>query len=286
MPSTVTMESLTDEQLSAFAELIYDRTGIRVSPQKKTLLSNRLRRRLRETGIPCFTEYYEKLNQIRSDDPEWDQFLQEITTHETYLFRDPTQWEWFSQTYLPEIQSAARKGERQKKLRIWSAASSTGDEAYTIASCIADGITNHSEWKIEILGTDVGTGALEKANQAVFNARAMRLVSDSHRRRFFSQRDDDHWAAKPVLTQWTKFKQHNLLDPLREPSFDLVFVKNVFIYFDADSKRRAFENVHRAIAKQGHLVTGPAEGVSTLLDEYERLQPWLHRKADPKARLA
>ena len=280
MPSAVTMESLTDDQLSLFADLIYDRTGIRVSPQKKTLLSNRLRRRLRETGIPCFTEYFEKLKAIRSDDPEWDQFLQEITTHETYLFRDPAQWDWFSKTYLPEIQAEARKDKRRNALKIWSAASSTGDEAYTIACCIADKITNHSQWNVQIIGSDVGIGALNKANEAVFSARAMKLVSDSMRRRFFSKKDNDHWAAKPVLTQWTKFKQHNLLDTFSEGRFDLVFVKNVFIYFDADSKRRAFENVHRAIAPGGFLVTGPAEGMSNLLDNYERIQPWLHRKKD------
>ena len=278
MPNTVTLDTLSDEQLDSFAKLIYERTGIRVSPQKKTLLSNRLRRRLRATGIAGFSEYHAELLKLETDDPEWDAFLQEITTHETYLFRDQTQWDWFSNTYLPQIQAEAREGKRAKRLRVWSAASSTGDEAYTIACCIADRLKLHEEWKVEIQGSDVGIGALEEAEKAVFKVRAMRNVSDSFKKRFFNQVDRDNWSAKPILRNWTNFKQHNLLDPFRVAPFDIVFVKNVFIYFDADSKSRAFKNIEQVLKPGGMLVTGPAEGISNLLEDYERVQPWLHRK--------
>ncbi|HUT14523.1 MAG TPA: CheR family methyltransferase, partial [Thermoguttaceae bacterium] len=107
---------------------IYDRTGIRVSPQKKTLLSNRLRRRLKQTGIEDFGEYYRHLKGLRPNDPEWDLLLQEITTHETYLFRDEAQWDWFRNTFLPQCASEVRSGTAQRSLRVWSAACSTGDE--------------------------------------------------------------------------------------------------------------------------------------------------------------
>src|SRR6478736_3162479 len=150
MTSTLLTQQVTDAQLNRYAELIYERTGIRISAQKKTLLSNRLRRRLKATGIDCFDRYFEHLRKLSANHAEWDAFLQEITTHETYLFRDANQWEWFSNTYLVELQNAVRRGERDKSLRIWSAACSTGDEAYTIAICIADRIANHREWKIEI----------------------------------------------------------------------------------------------------------------------------------------
>ena len=283
MPSTITLDSLTDKQLDMFADLIYDRTGIRVSPQKKTLLSNRLRRRLRATGITCFTDYHDKLIKLPMNDPEWDAFLQEITTHETYLFRDQVQWDWFAEEYLAGIQAEARQGKRAKTLRIWSAACSTGDEAYTIATCIADRLKLHEEWKVEIHGTDVGVGALEEAKEAIFKARAMKNVSDSLKKRFFSKVDENTWSARPVLRNWTSFKQHNLLDPLRTVPFDLVFVKNVFIYFDADSKKRAFKNIENAMKPGGLLVTGPAEGIANLLDKYERVQTWLHRKPGGKS---
>ncbi len=269
---------VTDEELGRYAEFVYERTGIRISPQKKTLLSNRLRRRMKALGIDDYDAYYDLLVRLGVNDPEWDAFLQEITTHETYLFRDPNQWEWFSKVYLPDVQSRARRGERKKVLRIWSAACSTGDEVYTIACCIADRVANHSQWDIEILGTDIGVGALEEAKRARFSKRAMNQVSESMRRRFFQQVDDETWEAKPVLRDWTRFRQHNLMEPLRARPMDLIFVKNVLIYFDPESKKTVFRNIDKALARDGLLVTGPAEGISELLKQYERIQPWLHRK--------
>ena len=208
MSTTLTKRQVTDDELARYAGIVYERTGIRISPQKKTLLSNRLRRRMKVLDIDDYSEYYELLVGIGIKDPEWDAFLQEITTHETYLFRDPNQWEWFSKDYLPGLVSAARRGERQKSLRIWSAACSTGDEVFTIACCVADRLSNHSQWQIEIVGTDIGIGALEEAREARFGTRSMQQVSESYRRRFFTKIDDDTWEAKPMLRHWTKFQQH------------------------------------------------------------------------------
>ena len=278
MKTEAATRQVTDRQLNRYATFLYDRTGIRISPQKKTLLSNRLRRRMKALGIDDYDAYYELLTRLDPNDPEWDAFLQEITTHETYLFRDPNQWEWFSKKYLPAIQSEARKGQRPKSLRIWSAACSTGDEVYTIASCIASSLANHSQWKIEILGTDIGIGALEEAREARFGRRAMQQVPESLRRRFFTKVDGETWEPKPVLRNWAKFQQHNLMEPLKARSFDLIVIKNVLIYFDPRTKKTVFANVDRVLAKGGHLVTGPAEGISDLLKAYERIHPWLHRK--------
>ena len=278
MTRAMATRQVTDVQLQRYATFLYDRTGIRISPQKKTLLSNRLRGRMKALGIDDYDAYYDLLTRLKPEDPEWDAFLQEITTHETYLFRDPNQWEWFSKKYLPAIQSEARKGQRPKSLRIWSAACSTGDEVYTIACCIASSLANHSQWRIEILGTDIGIGALEEARKARFGRRAMQHVSESLRRRFFTRIDDETWEAKPVLRSWTKFQQHNLMEPLKVRPFDLIVIKNVLIYFDPDSKRTVFQHLDRVLAEGGHLVTGPAEGMSELLKEYERIHPWLHRK--------
>ena len=274
------MESVTDVQLARYADLIYARTGIRVSPQKKTLLSNRLRRRLRATGIKDFEDYYRHLKKLPASDPEWDAFLQEITTHETYLFRDEGQWKWFRGTYLSELNDAARRGSRKRSLRIWSAACSTGDEAMTIACCIAAGLRNYRQWEIRILGTDIGVGAVEQARAAVFGERAMRLVSEEYRRRFFTPAKDSRiWQAKPLLTDLSSFRQHNLMDPLRDKQFDLVFLKNVLIYFDPVSKGKVMTNILAAIRPGGLLVAGAAEGVSDMLKGCQRMESWLYRKS-------
>jgi chemotaxis protein methyltransferase CheR len=273
------VEQVSDAQLSRYADLIYARTGVRVSPQKKTLLSNRLRRRLRQTGIQGFEDYYQHLKRLRSDDPEWDAFLQEVTTHETYLFRDESQWKWFRDGFLAERVAAVRAGTASPSLRIWSAACSTGDEVFTIACCIAAGVPSFQQWKITILGTDIGTGALEQARSAVFGDRAMRLVPEDYRRRFFTKaKNAQIWQAKPILTGLTAFRPHNLMEPLRQQPFDLVILKNVLIYFDNTSKKTVMDHVRAAIRPGGLLVAGAAEGIADLVRDFTRIQPWLYRR--------
>jgi chemotaxis protein methyltransferase CheR len=279
MTNQLIHETVSAEQLTRYAKLIYDRTGIAISPQKRTLLSNRLRRRLRETGIDGYDAYYKHLSKLRDTDPEWDAFLQEITTHETYLFRDEAHWKWFRERFLPDMADAARRGTRPRSLRILSAACSTGDEPFTMATCIADCLPTLSQWKIDILGTDIGVGALEEARAATFNERAMRLVPEDCRRRFFTKSPTANvWTAKPALTAMVRFRQHNLMEALAERPFDLVVVKNVLIYFDKPSKQKVLEHIRKVIAPGGLLIAGAAEGVSDLLGDLQRIEPWLYRK--------
>ncbi|MDA7978633.1 MAG: protein-glutamate O-methyltransferase CheR [Pirellulales bacterium] len=281
MAVSLPTEQVSDTQLARYADLIYVRTGIRISSQKKTLLSNRLRRRLRATGITGYDAYLKKIKSLSKDDPEWTAFLQEITTHESYLFRDITQWDWFRDTYLSEISSQARAGERKKSLRIWSAACSTGDEPYTIACCVLDRLVDVSQWQVDIFGTDIGMGALEHANEGVYSKRAMQGVPETYKRRFFSAvNGTDTWKVKPVLQKHVRFKHHNLLQPLKELPFDLIFVKNVLIYFDTDSKTKVLHHVVNQLSPGGMLVTGPAEGTSDLLKHLDRMQGWLHQKQE------
>jgi chemotaxis protein methyltransferase CheR len=274
----ITLDQVSDAQLARYATLIYAHTGIQVSPQKKALLSNRLRRRLRSTGIKGFEEYYQHLKKLPTHHAEWDAFLQEITTHETYLFRDQSQWDWFGNKYLPEC-IANHVGKTFPSLRIWSAACSTGDEAFTIACCIAACVHDLPRWKVQILGTDIGKGAVDQAKTAVFGERAMRLVPDTYRRTYFTKaKDGEIWQAKPILTGMTHFRTHNLLDPLLEKQFDVVFLKNVLIYFDRESKKRVIANVQALVRPGGILVAGTAEGVTEHLREFERVESWLLRK--------
>ncbi len=267
---------VSDDLLSKYATLIYDMTGIRISSQKKALISNRLRRRLRETGIETFEKYYTHLKRLKLTDPEWDSFLQEITTHETYLFRDEAHWNWLANVYLPEIADEARSGKRAKTLRIWSAACSTGDEAFSIAACIAQHLPNYQQWKVKILGTDIGVDAVEQAKTGVFGARSMRLVPAEIQAKWFVKLGDNGpWEAKTALKQFTDFRRHNLLDPLLETAFDVVFLKNVLIYFDPPSKAKVMENVRRVMRPGTRFVAGAAEGVSDLVKDLTRHQPWL-----------
>jgi chemotaxis protein methyltransferase CheR len=276
------LAQVTDDQLSCFAALIYGRTGIRIAPQKKMLLSNRLRRRLRQTQIASFGAYYEHLAQLKPSDPEWDALVQEITTHESFLFRDEAQWSWFRKVYLAGCcSSGTPPGGTQHALRIWSAACSGGDEPYTIACSIAASLVSWKQWKIRVLGTDIGVGAIEECRRAAFSERSMRLVPEEFKGRYFSRSPDaPQWSAKPVLRELVACRAHNLLNRLHEPPFDVVFLKNVLIYFDAAAKKRVMEHIRTAVRPGGMLVTGAAEGASDYLRDFTCLQSWLHQRPE------
>ena len=277
-PETASSVSqVTDAELARYAELIYQRTGIRVSERKKTLLSNRLRRRLRETGMKDFGAYLKHLEQLRPSHAEWDAFFQEITTHETYLFRDEVQWDWF-RSFIKQRWEESQSNKELRKLRIWSAACSTGDEACTAACCIASGLPCHGQWNVRILGTDIGIGAVEQASQFTYGRRAMQKVPPADLRFFQEDKEESQWRARPILTQMMSFRQHNLMGRLVEPPFDVVFLKNVLIYFDAASKKTVVGNVRAAVAPGGMLVAGAAEGVGDLLNGFKRLRPWLFQR--------
>ncbi len=283
MPTTKQDDLVSDVLMKQYSNLVYSRTGIRLSVQKKILLSNRVRRRLRATGIASFDAYFSHLKKLSQTDDEWDRFLQEVTTHETYLFRDEMHWKWFRETFMPERLAVARKDSKARHLRVWSAAASTGDEAFTIATCIAGAVSNLGQWKIEIIGTDIGIGALEEAREGTFNERSMKLVPENLRRRFFTKADDVNvWKAKPILSDMITFQHHNLMDPLKVEPFDLVLVKNVLIYFDPTSKREVLSKVRPLIRPGAYFIAGAAEGISDMMKEYERIQPWLyHKPASP-----
>lgn len=280
MATTLLLTTVTDAQLAKYAKVIYEKAGIHVSDQKKTLLSNRIRRRLKATGIDCFDAYLKHLKSLPPTHTEWSFFLEEVTTHESYLFRDESHWKWLRTKFIPELIVGAKEG-KPRRLRIWSAACSTGDEPFTIACCLANDIRDHESWQIEIVGTDIGVDTLAKARDGIFNERAMRNVPESMKKRFFTHdAKADQWSARPQLRQWMKFQKHNLLNRLTADPFDLVFVKNVLIYFDAASKKTAMEHIKAAIRPGGMLVTGPAEGVNDMLTDFQRVEGWLHRKPE------
>lgn len=280
--SFLQVAEITDAQMDKFCDLIYRTTGVRIPKQKKTLMTNRLRRRLRDTGLADFDAYYKLLCTAGQQHPEWVSFLQEITTHVTYLYRDQNQWDWLRDEYLKEVAADSRAGRRMKTFRVWSAACSTGDEATTIACCVAAGIPDHAQWKVQIVGTDIGADAVAQAQKLTFESRAMNHVPEASRRNYFTNLPDGSWKAKPSIAGWMNFKVHNLMKALPEQPFDLIVLKNVMIYFDADSKRTVLGHIHRLLKHGGYLITDSAstDGTAEVLKSLKRIQPWLYRRED------
>lgn len=276
MLATMLIPDVDPDQLARYAALIYEKIGVTISPQKATLLSNRLRRRLRATGVKDYDAYYQLLLSKPLSDSEWQSFLQEITTHETYLYRDEQHWKWFREAFLPQLRAKAQSGARPKILRCWSAACSTGDEAATIACCIAECLPDAEQWKIEIVGTDIAIDAVRQASTAQFGERSMRNVKPGQKLAYFKPQANGQWELKPLLRRWMRFQTHNLLHPLRDRPFDLVFLKNVLIYFDRASKAQVIESLKSVLVKGSLLVTGSSEGAHEFLKDFRSAPSWLH----------
>jgi chemotaxis protein methyltransferase CheR len=269
---------LTDEEYQKFCGLIYRVAGIRIAENKRVMVGNRVRRRLRATGIASFREYYAHLTSPAGNG-EMPLFLDAITTNETYFYRDPQHYEWLGETYLPEIAHQAALRKRPKSLRIWSAACSTGEEPYSIALRVLARRPLFAGWRTTLLGTDLSGAALAAARAGRYDARAVRLVEPADRQAFF---DEDpktqRWTIRREVKDLVTWKQHNLLFPLKDDPFDCIFIKNVLIYFDKDSKQVVVRNLIEALAKGGYLVVGPTEGIYAMLDPLSKLKPWLYQK--------
>lgn len=275
--AVLTGGELTDDELARFCALIYRVSGIRIPATKRVMVSNRLRRRLRATGIASFAAYLAFLKSPAGAG-EMTPFLDAITTNETYFYRDPHHYDWFAREFLPELIRQGRARKRPRSLRVWSAASSTGEELYSIALKVHEHRAALAGWRIALIGTDLSDAALASARAATYDARAVRLVGAADRRLHFEEdAASQRWTLRPEVRALASFRPHNLLEPLGGEPFDCVFIKNVLIYFDEDSKRTVVRNLLAALAKGGYLVVGPTEGISTMLGPLTKHKTWLYQ---------
>jgi chemotaxis protein methyltransferase CheR len=274
----MTLTELTDDEFAKFLALIYRVAGIRIAETKRVLVSNRVRRRLRATGIETFAAYYAFLNSPAGAG-EMPAFLDAVTTNETYFFRDQPHYDWLGDELIPGLLREAAAHRRPRSLRIWSAACSTGEEPYSIALKLADHRADLLGWRLSVLGTDLSGAALVAAREAVYEERALQRVdAETRKKRFDEDAGGDRWTLKPDVRALVAFRSHNLLKPLAAEPFDCIFLKNVLIYFDTNSKRTVVDNVLGSMAKGGFLVIGPTEGIHGMLGSLARIKPWLYQR--------
>jgi chemotaxis protein methyltransferase CheR len=165
-------------------------------------------------------------------------------------------------------------------VRIWSAACSTGEEPYSIALKLAAKKVLFTGWRTTLLGTDLSGAVLAAAQAGSYDARAVRLIDAPQRQCYFDEdQKAQRWIVKPEVKSLVTWKQHNLLSPLNDDPFDCIFLKNVLIYFDVDSKQVVVQNVIDSLAKDGYLVIGPTEGIYAMLGPLSKLKPWLYQRA-------
>ena len=271
-------EKLSPQQFRRFSEFIYRQSGIHVDSSKITLVSNRIRRRLRAGSFADFDAYYAHLTSPGGV-AELEQFLDAVTTNETHFFRTPSHFDWFKGEFVNEAILEQRKTARPPELRVWSAACSTGEEAYSLSICLAENGLRLKNWKISIVGTDISEAVLKDARQGVYRDRSLEAVSPLQLKRYFdAQPDGTSWKVKPPVREPVDFRRHNLMEPLRLPSFHCIFFRNVLIYFDRESKLVVVKNLINALARGGYLVVGPSEGIYDMLDPLVKRATYLYQK--------
>ena len=272
------LTKLTPEEFERFRAFIYGETGIRLAEGKITLLSNRIRRRLRQLDIGSFEDYYNLLTQKKLPG-ELEHFIDAVTTNETHFFRTGGHFEWFTESFLPTIRTQAAEKKRSKSLRIWSAACSSGEELYTLAICLDEARHNFAGWDISLVGSDISETMIAAARKGIFPNRSLDQISGERRSRYFSQLPDKTgWTIRPRLITMCEFQRHNLLALMPGEKFDCIFIRNVFIYFDRESKQVAVQNLIHSLAPGGALVVGPADGIYDLLGDLNKKTIFLYEK--------
>ena len=272
---------MTAEQFRRLGEIIYQRSGIHFPENKKYVLESRLSYRLRELDIPDYDTYITFLSTGPYQNDEFQEMFNRITINETSFFRNEPQLEVFERTVLPELLEARAD---IKRLRIWSAACSTGEEPFTIAMLIHRTLgVRLPDWHIEILGTDISEKALNTAMAGLYPDYAMRTTPELIRHRYF-KKQDRRWKLDDTIESMVSFECHNLRDTLaakRHGIWDVIFCRNVMIYFDMDMRKRVTGMFHSQLADDGYLFIGHSETLRDLGIPFESAlipEGFCHRK--------
>ncbi len=274
--------SISPALFQKFQKLIYAETGIWLSNAKTALLCGRLFRRLRARGMNSLESYYECVSGP-GEDEERARMIDAITTNETRFFREPRQFEFLVEKVFPRWLADAERGVRPKRVRMWSAGCSSGEEAYSIAMLLARYLPAHDGWDTRLLATDISNRVLEKARRGVYPiAKASDLPPDllhNFMLRGVSDRAGE-MKVKIEIQQMIDFQRLNLNQEcgVAESPFDVVFCRNVLIYFDAASKSRVVSNLLRRLMANGLLFVGHAENLSSISSELRSLEPTIYTK--------
>jgi len=265
--------AITDQEFSLFQRLIYKIAGINLADSKKVLLVGRLQKRLRHHNLDTFTQYYRMLASGQHPD-ELQTMVDLLTTNETYFFREPKHFDFL-------IEEILRPRRNPGTFRILSAASSTGEEAYTMAMVLAENLKN-SPW--EVVGTDISTQVLEKARRGHYPLERNEGIPPDYLRKYClkgvrSQEGTFLMAAE--LRQRVSFHHLNLTLPVQQNLgiFEVIFLRNVMIYFDTDTKRKVIDNLLPLLAPGGYLIIGHSETLNGISDGLVALRPTIYQKA-------
>ena len=256
---------ISDCEFEVIKTIMYERTGVFLRETKKTLVVARLRKRLIQLGLSSFGQYIALLKS--QDKKEVENFINAITTNETNFFRHPKQFEYLLGNVLPELRSVKTQP-GQKSLRFWSAACSTGEEPYTLAMLCREFFQDDPQWSVSIYASDINSDVLEIAQRGEYTPRSVRELPEKYLKKYFRKNELDLEYGNEVRYKLTddiirrvQFRQHNLLTPFFFDQIDVVFFRNVMIYFDDVSKKDVLKRIYRHMAPNGYIFISLAENL-------------------------
>ena len=267
---------LSEAELKLLQTLVYQECGMHFDERRVHFLQDRLQRRLKACQLDSFYSYYQLLTS-REGKQELAALLENLTVNETFFFRNRPQLELFLKKVLEEV--LHRKQERRDwSLRLWSAGCSTGQEPYTLAMIICDSLAYYylrnplpfemplpkplvpPPWKVEIVASDISYTGLRTAQEGTYTEAQMEPVDYACRLRYF-ERAGDHYAVKKSLKELVQFDFHNLKSEFLPQRNDVIFCRNVMIYFDESEQKRLVKKFYRCLNPEGYLLVGHAESL-------------------------
>ncbi|HAO31273.1 MAG TPA: chemotaxis protein CheR [Treponema sp.] len=256
---------LTDAQFEEFRKLIYDSSGITFSDTNRSILDSRIKERLREENIPDVQSYY-KL--ITSNQDEFKLFLDSITTNLTRFFRNQPHFDALVNYVLPHIiEEKKKKGET--KINIWSAGCSTGEEPYTIAMILKDKLP--APFTFDIMASDISLKSLMVGQQGFYPTNRIQGIPENYLTRFFTKTETGY-QVKPELMQTIKFDYHNLRFDSGARNLDIIFCRNVLIYFDEPAQKAVIDRFYASMAPHSYLYIGHSESLFGMDTKFEFLK--------------
>lgn len=252
---------ISEDDLKKVRDLIYKETGMLFGESKNYYLKSRIEQRLKELEIDNHHEYLEQLMTSTSK-AEVQDFVERITINETYFFRDFPQLQGFAEKVLPHYIN--ERNCTSNKIRIWSAACSTGEEAYTLSIILQEML--EKGWKSEIKATDIDREVLNKAKRGLYSTRSMKDTPTPYKEKYFT-RDGDKFKVNKAYFKDVTFDQLNFMDRfgmLRMRDFDFIFCRNVLIYFTDDSRKKVVNRLYDALKPGGYLFLGHSESIGRI----------------------
>jgi chemotaxis protein methyltransferase CheR len=272
---------LKESDFNKFSRYVYDMCGINLHGGKKQLLKARLGKILRQRDFRSFSQYYDHVVNDKSGN-ELILLLDSISTNLTYFFREPAHFEFLSKKALPEIMKRERSS-RDNCLRFWSAGCSSGEEPYSIAMTISEALDNREKWQFKIQATDLSTRVLTTASSGIYEKMKTEKIPYELRKRYF-QKGDNKWKGyfriKKDVRKNINFQRLNFMEEFHfgEP-FDVIFCRNVMIYFDSPTKEILVGKFFRNLANGGYFLIGHAESLTGLKHPFKYIQPSIYQKA-------